>query len=183
MASRRKYSRRRRRLLNLLLTFFGQVFEQMSHMNRIFLLFSFLLTLSAGAQTDTATRNIDSSSVVVHKDPRVDLLVKKQAQINEVTSRDARRTDKGYRLMIISTNSRDEAIAAKTKIYTYFPELKAYLWYQSPYFRVKAGNFRDRKDAEAYQKRIGTYFPKGVFIMKDIIEVKPVKPGEEEINP
>ena len=152
-------------------------------MNRILLFVFSLMTITATAQVDTTGRKNDSSSVLVHKDPRVDLLVKKQAQINEVTSRDARRTDKGYRLMIISTNSRDEAIAAKTKIYTYFPELKAYLWYQSPYFRVKAGNFKDRKDAEAYQKRIGSYFPKGVFIMKDIIEVKPGKPGEEEINP
>ena len=74
-----------------------------------------------------------------------------------------------------------EAIAAKTKIYTYFPELKAYLWYQSPYFRVKAGNFKDRKDAEAYQKRLNTYFPSGVFIMKDVIEVKPGKVSEDDI--
>ncbi len=118
---------------------------------------------------------VDSNSVIVHKDPRLDLLVKKQADINEVTSRDGRRTDKGFRLMIISTNNRDEALAAKTKVYTYFPDLKAYMWYQSPYFRVKAGNFKDRKDAEAYQKRLNTYFPKGVFIMKDIIEVKAVK--------
>ena len=86
--------------------------------------------------------------------------------------------------MIISTNSRDEAIAAKTKIYTFFPELKAYLWHQSPYYKVKAGNFKDRKDAEAYQKRMNTYFPKGVFIMKDIIEVKPSDRGlDEEIVP
>ena len=86
--------------------------------------------------------------------------------------------------MIISTTKRDEAIAAKTKIYTYFPELKAYLWYQSPYFRVKAGNFKDRKDAEAYQRRMNNYFPKGVFIMKDIIEVKPSKDNElDEIDP
>jgi len=84
--------------------------------------------------------------------------------------------------MIISTNNRDEAYAAKTRVYTYFPELKAYMWYQSPYFRVKAGNFKDRKDAEAYQRRFNTYFPKGVFIMKDIIEVKAGK-GDESINP
>ena len=82
--------------------------------------------------------------------------------------------------MIISTTNRDEAISAKTKIYTYFPELKAYLWYQSPYFRVKAGNFKDRKDAEAYQKRMNSYFPRGVFIMKDVIEVKPGKVSEED---
>ena len=152
-------------------------------MNRIFLLAVLLITVTSHAQVSDTIKPPDSTSVVVHKDPRLDLLVKKQAQINEVTSRDARRTDKGFRLMIISTNSRDEAIAAKTKIYTYFPELKAYLWYQSPYFRVKAGNFKDRKDAEAYQQRINSYFLKGVFIMKDVIEVKPGRPEEDDIRP
>jgi hypothetical protein len=125
----------------------------------------------------------DSSTVKVYKDSRLDLLVRKQAQINEETSRNARKTGKGFRLMIINTNNRDEAIAAKTKIYTYFPELKAYLFYQSPYFRLKVGNFTDRKDAEAYQKRLNVYFPKGVFIMSDIVEIRPDKLKEEEMNP
>ncbi len=146
-------------------------------------IFIFLVNTAFGQVDTTAPQPVDSNSVIVHKDPRLDLLVKKQATINEVTSRDGRRTDKGFRLMIISTNNRDEAIAAKTKVYTYFPELKAYLWYQSPYFRVKAGNFKDRKDAEAYQKRLNVYFPKGVFIMKDIIEVKPGRGEEDDIQP
>jgi hypothetical protein len=123
----------------------------------------------------TGTKPVDSNSVIVHKDPRLELLVKKQATINEVTVREGKKTDKGFRLLIISSNNREEALAAKTKVYTHFPELKAYLWYQSPYFRVKAGNFIDRKDAENYQKRMNNYFPKGVFIMKDIIEVKAAK--------
>jgi hypothetical protein len=136
-------------------------------------------------EEDTAGRKKpDSIFITVHKDPRLDLLVKKQATINEVTSREGRRTDKGFRLMIISTNKRDEAMAAKTKVYTFFPELKAYLWYQSPYFRVKAGNFKDKKEAEEWQRKLNVKFPKGVFIMPDIIEVKPPKPGEEnDINP
>ena len=146
-------------------------------------IFIFLVNTASGQVDTTAPQPVDSNSVIVHKDPRLDLLVKKQATINEVTSRDGRRTDKGFRLMIISTNNRDEAIAAKTKVYTYFPELKAYLWYQSPSFRVKAGNFKDRKDAEAYQKRLNVYFPKGVFIMKDIIEVKPGRGEEDDIQP
>lgn len=155
-------------------------------MKFILVIASFFLVLTVTAQTDTAAKPpVDSNSVIIHKDPRLDLLVKKQADINEITSRDSRRTDKGFRLMIISTTSRDEAIAAKTKIYTYFPDLKAYLWYQSPYFRVKAGNFKDRKDAEAYQKRMNNYFPRGVFIMKDTIEVKPGtgKGSEDDITP
>ena len=133
---------------------------------------------------DTSWKKVnDTSLVVIHKDPRIDMLIKKQAEINEITSRDARRTAKGYRLMIINTNKRDEAIAAKTKIYTYFPELKAYLLYQSPYFKLKVGNFKDRKDAEDYQKRLNVYFPKGVFIMNDIIEVKPDKGLDSDIHP
>jgi len=156
----------------------------MPHMKILFTIALLAITASCFAQEDTAGKQpVDSNTVIIHKDPRIELLVKKQATINEVTSRDGRKTDKGFRLMIVSTNSRDEALAAKTKVYTYFPELKAYLWYQSPYFRVKAGNFKDRKDAEAYQKRLNTYFPKGVFIMKDIIEVKPGKATEDEIQP
>ncbi len=153
-------------------------------MKQFFILVCFFVSLAAPAQvaTDSLLAASDSSSVVVHKDPRLDLLVKKQAEINEVTSRDSRRTEKGFRVLIISTNSRDEAYAAKTKVYTYFPELKAYLWYQSPYFRLKAGDFLDRKDAEAYQKRLNVYFPKGVFIMKDVIEVKAARQlGNEDL--
>lgn len=157
----------------------------MPHMKFIFTLAAFAFVLTCSAQKDTAwVVAVDSNSVIVHTDPRLDLLVKKQATINEETSRDGRKTDKGFRLMIISTNNREEALAAKTKIYTNFPELKAYLWYQSPYFRVKAGNFKDKKDAESYQKKLNRYFPKGVFIMKDIIEVKASKSNtDDDINP
>jgi hypothetical protein len=136
-----------------------------------FLLSLSLLAATVSLQAQDAVMDTARKSVVVHKDPRIDLLVAKQAQINEETSRDARRTVKGFRLMIISTNSRDEAIAAKTKVYTYFPELKAYLWHQSPFYKLKAGNFKDRKEAEQYQKKLNEYFPKGVYIMNDMVEL------------
>ncbi len=124
------------------------------------------LGLSAMAQTDS------TSSIVIHKDPRVDLLVKKQAQINEVTTRDARRNVSGYRLQVINTSDRSAAIAAKTKVYQLFPELKAYLLYQAPYFRLRVGNFTDRDDAEDYRKTLSREFPNSVFIVRDTVEVK-----------
>ena len=149
-------------------------------MKKLLVIIAFLVPACLFAQ-DTSFKRIDSTPIIVHKDPRLDLLVKKQAQINEETSREARKSGKGFRLMVISTISRDEAIAAKTKIYTYFPELKAYLWHQSPYYKLKAGNFKERKDAEDYQKRLNVYFPKGVFIMNDIVELKPEKSKEDEL--
>ena len=78
------------------------------------------------AQTDS------TSFIVIHKDPRVDLFIKKQAQMNEVTTREARRNVSGYRLQVINTSDRNAAIAAKTKVYQLYPELKAYLLYQAP---------------------------------------------------
>lgn len=133
-------------------------------MKKFILIAAVLFSVSAFSQ--------DTSAVVIHKDPRIDLLVKKQIQINEETSREGRRIGKGYRLLVINTNNRDEATAAKATVYTFFPELKSYLIYQSPYFKLKVGNFRDKKEAEEYQLRLQKYFPKGVFIMNDTIELK-----------
>lgn len=124
------------------------------------------LAFSAMSQADS------TSSIVIHKDPRVDLLIKKQAQINEVTTRDARRNVSGYRLQVINTSDRNAAIAAKTKVYQLFPELKAYLLYQSPYFRLRVGNFTDREEAEEYRKTLSREFPNSVFIVRDTVEVK-----------
>ena len=142
-------------------------------MNKIFLAVAVFFSVNAFSQ--------DTSSVIIHKDPRIDLLVKKQIQINEETSREARRVGRGYRLLVINTNKRDEAVAAKSKVYTFFPELKSYLIYQSPYFKLKVGNFKDRKEAEEYRERLQKYFPKGVFIMNDTIEIRLDKDKETEV--
>ncbi len=143
-------------------------------MKKLFVLvFCFLIITFTSSAQDGGWKNSDTNSVIIHKDPRIDSLIKKQAEINEETTRNARKVAKGFRLLVINTNKRDDAIAAKTTVYTYFPELKAYLIYQSPYFKLKVGNFKDRKEAEEYQKKLNRFFPKGVFIMSDIIEVKP----------
>lgn len=136
----------------------------------ILALFTFV-SISSSAQTD-------SNSVVVHKDPRIDMLMKKQIEINEVTTRNSRRSAQGYRIQVISTNNRTKAMEAKTRIYQHFPELKAYLMYQSPYFKLKVGNFIEREEAENYLQSILTLFPTGVYVVRDIVEVKPEKNTE-----
>lgn len=139
-----------------------------------YLLFASLILIAFSAPAQ------DSSSVVVHKDPRLDVLLKKQGDVNAAIKKANSHTAKGYRLLVINTNNREEAISAKTKVYSNFPELKAYLVYQSPFFKLKVGNFKSREDAAQYQKSLGYYFPKGVFIISDIIEVTPEKDSENE---
>ena len=129
-------------------------------------LFIFLLSETGFAQAD-------SGNVIVYKDPRVGLLVRKQAQINEETTRNSRRTMQGFRIQIVNSTDRNTAIDAKTKVYQLYPELKAYLLFQSPYYRIKVGNFKTRAEAETYMKSLQRNFPGSIFILKDIIEVKP----------
>lgn len=137
-------------------------------MGRLLILVILLLWVcDVSAQTDS------SASVVVVKDPRIDMLVNKQIEINEITTRNSRRSAPGYRILIISSNNRNKVIEAKTKMYREFPELKAYMMYQSPFFRLKVGNFRERTDAEAYLAEIQRIYPTGVYIVTDTIEVRP----------
>lgn len=141
-------------------------------MMKILLIATLFISINSIGQDTIPLKQVDTTSIIVHKDPRIDLLVKKQAQINEETSRESRRFGKGYRLLVINTNKRDEAVAAKTKVFTFFPELKSYLIYQSPFYKLKVGNFKDRKEAQEYLERLKKYFPQGVFIMNDTIELK-----------
>jgi hypothetical protein len=125
-----------------------------------------LAAMGLSAQTDTG-------SVIVNKDPRLDLLIAKQIEINEVTTRDSRRTGPGFRILVISSNNRNKVIEAKTKVYRKFPELKAYMMYQSPFFRLKVGNFKERTEAEEYLAEVQRLFDGGVYIVPDNIEVRP----------
>jgi hypothetical protein len=126
------------------------------------------VSLRVSAQTD-------SGGVVVNKDPRIDMLVKKQIDINEETTRDTRRTAPGYRIQVINSNDRNKVFAVKAKIYQLFPELKPYLMYQPPFYKLKVGNFKTKEEAEEYRKDLSREFPTGLYIVRDVIEVKPDK--------
>ncbi|MDR3711852.1 MAG: SPOR domain-containing protein [Puia sp.] len=120
-----------------------------------------------GANTSAA------GTVVVHKDPRIETLIKKQAQINEVTTRDSRRNVPGFRIQVIQSRDRNKVFAEKTKIYQQFPDLQPYLVYQQPYYKLKVGNFKTQEEAEDFQKQLTKLFPTGLFVVRDIIDVKP----------
>jgi SPOR domain len=140
-------------------------------MNKIF----FLILLFGGklfAQTDSPT-------VTVVKDPRLDQLVKKQAQINEATTRDSRRNVPGFRISVINSTDRNKVFAVKTKVYQQYPELKSYLTYQAPNYRLKVGNFKTEEEAQSYLSQLSKLFSSGVYIVHDVVEIKLDAPKED----
>lgn len=122
----------------------------------------------------------DTAGLIVHKDARIDLLMLKATAINEFNTREARRYVQGYRILVINTNDRNKANEAKLLIYRNFPELNAYITYQSPYFKLKVGNFKTAKEAEEVLPRLTTFFPTGIYVIRDVIEINPDKSGAIE---
>ena len=131
------------------------------------LLFSILLFATLGARAQ-----IDSATVVVTKDPRIDLLVRKQIAINEETTRDSRRFVPGFRIQVINSPDRKQVYAAKTKVYENFPDLKPYLLYQAPNYKLRVGDFKTQEEAEAALQDLQRLFPSGLYVIRDTIEIK-----------
>lgn len=110
-----------------------------------------------------------AASAGVTADPRIAQLIEKQVYINTL----ALRNMPGFRVQVISTMDRSKANAAKAKLMELFPQYGTYLSYQSPYFRVRIGDFRNQQDAEGLQQQLNTYFPNGVFTVRDVIHISP----------
>lgn len=123
------------------------------------------------AGTDKST-TIDT--IIVHKDPRLDVLTEKQAAINKTTSAmTSTGMYKGYRLQVLNTRSRDEAFKLKADFLQWFPSQQTYVLYQSPYFKVRVGNFRQRSEALAFKNQLARYYPQNAYIVEDLIEYTP----------
>jgi hypothetical protein len=133
----------------------------------------FFIYFSASAQ----------DSIVVKKDPRLDVLTAKQAAINKRTaSMTSNGQYKGFRVQVLSTTDRAKALTTKAELLTRFPEEKSYTVFQSPNFRIRIGNFLKKEDAEAFRKVIAKLYPQGVYVVPDVIEYTPPADDEEIIE-
>lgn len=120
-----------------------------------------------------------ADTIIVRKDSRLDVLTQKQIIINKRSSMlTSTGQYKGFRLQVISTRSREQAFEIKADLLTKYPEEKSYVMFQSPYFKVRIGNFIKREDAENLRKILNKSFKNGVFVVEDVIDYIP--PPDEE---
>jgi hypothetical protein len=142
----------------------------MKHSFKTILFFLLAVPVSAVYAGDT---------IEVKKDPRLDVLAAKQSEINKrFYAQAANGLYKGYRIQVLSTFNRDQAFAMQSSLVSGFPEQKTYVTYQSPNFRVRIGNFLSREDAEAFRKQLSRYYPEGLYIVEDAVELVLTDPEE-----
>ena len=123
-----------------------------------------------------------ADTVVVKKDPRLDVLSVKQLQANQRSAMMAPNgLYKGFRIQTISTPKRDEAFTMKADLQNRFPDQKVYVLFQSPNFKVRIGNFLKKEEAEKFKIQLNKIYPQGVYIVDDGIEYV-LKDDEDIIN-
>lgn len=116
--------------------------------------------------------------VEVVKDPKVDSLIqeylvdKKTGPLANAPAGDAApvSTD-GYRVQIYMGAQRQGAFEAQARFQQRFPDLRTYISYREPNFRVKVGDFRTRLEAEKMVHDLKPWFS-GLFIVSEKISPK-----------
>ncbi|HEV2354287.1 MAG TPA: SPOR domain-containing protein [Puia sp.] len=142
-------------------------------MYKLFLAFLLITSRAAAQGGDTSRMVADSSApVVVEKDPRIDQLIRKHMEANDLATRESRRYVPGFRILVINSPDRQMVFAAKAKIYEQFPDWKSYLFYQSPNYKLKVGNFKTVDEAEDAMRQLSRLFSSGLYVIPDTIELK-----------
>ncbi|MES2776105.1 MAG: SPOR domain-containing protein [Bacteroidota bacterium] len=135
---------------------------------------SILLSLAVILVGATGAMAQADSGMIVHRDSRIEVLLKKQGDINKVAGfKTSNGQYKGYRIMVLNTTDRELAYKTKGQLLSRFPDHSVYMSYQAPFFKLKAGDFIKKEDAEDLRKRLSSMMPKGVFVVPEIINVKP----------
>lgn len=121
--------------------------------------------------------------VTVNKDERIDILGKKMAEYNESLANKVH-LSKGYRLMLLSTTDRAKAMQVRSQLLQQYPEHAVYMTFQSPYIKLKFGNFLEKEEADKMRKQIAAanIVTGNIYLLPDMVEVKPDKnkPGLPE---
>lgn len=128
--------------------------------------FFFLLILASAQTFAQQTRG----KVEVIKDPLVDTLIAKRFTLNKVTEGvlPATFSAYGYRVQFFSGSNRKDAYNAQARMQNEHPELRTYILYSEPNFKVRAGDFRSRLEAEKLIQDIRNKFP-SLFIISEKI--------------
>jgi hypothetical protein len=105
----------------------------------------------------------------------IDELVNKHIEYNK-----EKNTISGYRLQIFFDSgnySKSNAMNVRTKFIETYPNIKAYVLFNSPSYIVRVGNFRTRLEAKAFLHNIEDIYPEA-YIVKDDIDL----PSTQIIN-
>ena len=141
-------------------------------MKRILCLIIFLVSVVTVFAQNHGSLDLD-------QDSRIESLISKQRRLYDLDS-----SFSGYRIHIfmeIGNEALQHAEQVKRQFQNAFPDIPVYLTYVEPYFRLRAGDFRNRVEAEKCLRRIKPRF-KEAFVTADMIyrpKIETYRNGED----
>ncbi|WP_345953512.1 SPOR domain-containing protein [Mucilaginibacter sp. PAMB04168] len=132
------------------------------------------LALYLPAQAQTQQRG----KLEIIKDPRIDSLIAHRYSKNKGTGKAIRSgiSAYGYRVQFFSGPNRKAAFNAQNKFQQLHPELRTYINYKEPNFKVKGGDFRSRLEAsKLVQELKGVFSP--LYILSEKINLPKLDPN------
>jgi hypothetical protein len=112
--------------------------------------------------------------VEVVKDPRIDTLAAKRAELNKSIGLGQMM---GFRVQLYSGSARKDAYNIQARFQQDFPDIRSYVTYTEPNFKVRAGDFRTRMEAEKFQDQLKRTY-EGTFIVTE--KINPPQEGKDE---
>ena len=148
-------------------------------MKRVLSIIFLLTVVTKLCAQDSAVVPVYTGKVTVIKDPRLDIIGKKELEFNMLGMKAA----KGYRLLVMNSNDREKVMAVRSKLLQAFPDQKVYMTFQFPYIKLKFGNFVEKPDAERFRELLGKMqiVSTNVYVVPEVVEVKldKLKPEEQ----
>jgi hypothetical protein len=110
----------------------------------------------------------ERGKVEVIKDARIDTLIARRQSLQ--AKNPAAASLNGFRVQIYNGTVRNAAYAAQAKFQAKYPDVRSYMTYNEPDFKVKAGDFRTRLEAEKFRQELQSMFS-GLFIIAEKINL------------
>lgn len=135
------------------------------------------LGLTSGFSSQSAKLELMLEKLPIRQDPRITDLLVRHTQINQ-----RRRGTDGFRLEIFfgsESKAREKAVRVKNEFNLVFPTIPSYLLFQTPNFKVRIGNFRNKSEALKAKANIASKYP-NAFIVKDYIRFPELFPETVE---
>ncbi len=102
------------------------------------------------------------------KDSRIDTLIARRYAPRKGGATGSGYSSFGYRVQFFTGSSRRDAFRAQTQFQEQYPDIRTYISYREPNFKVKAGDFRTRLEATKLIQQLRPQFSM-LFILSERI--------------
>jgi len=154
-------------------------------MLRFYFLFFFLTAsyISSSAQSNRSsnsarqkTNQTEASkpgTLSIHQDESLDEMLERYKKLNQENN-----NMPGYRIQIFfgsGRNAREGAYESKALFISDFPLVPAYVLYEAPYFKVRVGDFRTKREATILFNKLSSRFPDAYITPLSSINLPPLE--------